>query len=251
MKRSIYIILALAGILVMNSCSDDEFLSGNPDMKFITGKVSALYGDSLPFTIKASDIDVPLSTLKAKLFYGEEQVSETVIRTKTSGSDYSGKVFVPYYPNIIDGRATLKFVLQNIHFTTTEMEQEVVLSRPDFPYVTLVDEMGEEYLMKRQSLYNYSVTGRFPQDLKAYIKTPKVGENGNELTFGWDNDNLLAEGKNVNPITFSGTANEPYEVTFNALTYEVTPLVNVLFDGEKMIAQDANTYLIQKSFTQG
>lgn len=251
MKKSIYIILALAGILAMNSCSDDEFLSGNPDMEFITGKVSALYGDSLPFTIKASDIDVPLSTLKAKLFYGEEQVSETVIRTKTSGSDYSGKVFVPYYPNIIDGRATLKFVLQNIHFTMTEMEQEVVLSRPDFPYVTLVDEMGEEYLMKRQSLYNYSVTGRFPQDLKAYIKTPKVGENGNELTFGWDNDNLLAEGKNVNPITFSGTAKEPYEVTFNALTYEVTPLVNVLFDGEKMIAQDANTYLIQKSFTQG
>ena len=111
--------------------------------------------------------------------------------------------------------------------------------------------MGEEYLMKKKSLYNYGVTGKFPQDLKAYIKTPKVGENGNELTFGWDNDNLLSEGKNVNPITFSGTASEPYEVTFNALTYEVTPLVNVLFDGEKMTAQDANTYLIQKSFTQG
>lgn len=251
MKKSIYIILALAGILGMNSCSDDEYLAGNPDMEFITGKVSALYGDSLPFTIKASDLEVPLSTLKAKLFYGEEQVSETVIRTKTSGSDYTGKVFIPYYPNVIDGRATLKFVLQNIHFTTTEMEQEVVLSRPDFPYVTLVDEMGEEYLMKRQSLYNYSVTGRFPQDLKAYIRTPKVGENGNELTFGWDNDNLLTEGKNVNPISFSGTAAEPYEVTFNALTYEVSPLVNVLFDGEKMTAQDANTYLIQKSFTQG
>lgn len=251
MKKSIYIILVLAGILTMNSCSDDEFLSGNPDMEFITGKMSALYGDSLPFTIKASDVDVPLSTLKAKLFYGEEQVSETVLRTRTSGEDYTGKVFIPYYPNVIDGRATLKFVLQNIHFTTTEMEREVVLSRPDFPYVTLVDEMGEEYLMKKQSLYNYSVTGSFPQDLKAYIKTPKVGENGNELIFGWDNDNLLSEGKNVNPITFSGTAAEPYEVTFNALTYEVTPLVNVLFDGEKMTAQDANTYLIQKSFTQG
>lgn len=251
MKKSIYIILVLAGILTMNSCSDDEFLSGNPDMEFITGKMSALYGDSLPFTIKASDVDVPLSTLKAKLFYGEELVSETVLRTRTSGEDYTGKVFIPYYPNVIDGRATLKFVLQNIHFTTTEMEREVVLSRPDFPYVTLVDEMGEEYLMKKQSLYNYSVTGSFPQDLKAYIKTPKVGENGNELTFGWDNDNLLSEGKNVNPITFSGTAAEPYEVTFNALTYEVTPLVNVLFDGEKMTAQDANTYLIQKSFTQG
>lgn len=251
MNKSIYIILALVGMLAMNSCSDDEFLSGNPDMELGAGKVSALYGDSLPFTIKASDVDVPLSTLKAKLFYGEELVSETVIRTKTSGSDYTGKVFVPYYPNVIDGRATLKFVLQNIHFTTTEMEREVVLSRPDFPYVTLVDEMGEEYLMKRQSLYNYSVTGRFPQDMKAYFKTPKVGENGNELTFGWDNENQLAEGKNVDPITFSGTEAEPYEVTFNVLTYAVSPLVNVLFDGEKMIAQDANTYLIQKSFTQG
>lgn len=112
MNKSIYIILALVGILVMNSCSDDEFLSGNPDMELGTGKVSALYGDSLPFTIKASDVDVPLSTLKAKLFYGEELVSETVIRTKTSGSDYTGKVFVPYYPNVIDGRATLKFVLR-------------------------------------------------------------------------------------------------------------------------------------------
>ena len=76
MNKSIYIILALVGILVMNSCSDDEFLSGNPDMELGTGKVSALYGDSLPFTIKASDVDVPLSTLKAKLFYGEELVSE-------------------------------------------------------------------------------------------------------------------------------------------------------------------------------
>lgn len=55
----------------------------------------------------------------------------------------------------------------------------------------------------------------------------------------------------MDPITFSGTEAEPYEVTFNVLTYAVSPLVNVLFDGEKMIAQDANTYLIQKSFTQG
>ena len=76
MNKSIYIILALVGILVMNSCSDDEFLSGNPDMELGAGKVSALYGDSLPFTIKASDVDVPLSTLKAKLFYEDASVSE-------------------------------------------------------------------------------------------------------------------------------------------------------------------------------
>lgn len=251
MKKSIYIILALMGILTMNSCNDDEFLAGNPDMELMAGKVSALYGDSLPFTIKASDVDVPLSTLKARLFYGEELVSETVIRTKTSGEDYTGKVFVPYYPAVIDGRATLKFVLQNIHFTITEMEQQVALSRPDFPYLTLVDDKGEEYLMKKTSLYNYSVTGRFPQDLKAYFKTPKVGENGNELTFGWDNDNLVAEGRNVNPITFAGTESEAFEVTFNTLTYEVGPLQKVTFDGEDMVAVDATTFRIEKTFTQG
>lgn len=251
MKKSIYIILALMGILTMNSCNDDEFLAGNPDMELMAGKVSALYGDSLPFTIKASDVDVPLSTLKARLFYGEELVSETVIRTKTSGEDYTGKVFVPYYPAVIDGRATLKFVLQNIHFTITEMEQQVALSRPDFPYLTLVDDKGEEYLMKKQSLYNYSVTGRFPQDLKAYFKTPKVGENGNELTFGWNNDNLVAEGRNVNPITFAGTESEAFEVTFNTLTYEVGPLQKVTFDGEDMVAVDATTFRIEKTFTQG
>lgn len=252
MKRNIYIILfALIGVLITHSCNDDEYLPGSPEIETIDGKINALYGDSLPFTMKATDMDVPLSTLKATLFYGEEQVSETVIRTKTSGSDYSGKVFVPYYPNTIDGRATLKFTLQNIHFTTTQMEYEVVLSRPDFPYLTLVDDFGEEFLMKKTSLYNYSVTGRFPQDLKAYFKSPKVGENGNELTFGLDNDNRIAEGKYVNPINLSGTESEPYEVTFNILNYEVGPLVKIIFDGEAMKAVDANNYSVQKSFTQG
>ena len=251
MKKSIYIALALAGILSMNSCSDDEFLPGNPNMEVQGETLSALYGDSLPFTIKASDVDVPLSTLKARLFYGEELVSETVVRTKTSGSDYTGKVFVPYYPGTIDGRATLKFVLQNIHFTTTETEHQVTLSRPDFPYLTLVDEDGGEYLMKKTSLYNYSVTGRFPEHLKATIKSPKVGVNGNELTFGWDNNNVIAEGKNVDPINFAGKSSAAYDVTFNTLTFVASPLTSVLFDGEKMEAVDASNYKIQKTLTQG
>ena len=33
MKKNIYIILAMAGILSMNSCSDDEFLPGSPSME--------------------------------------------------------------------------------------------------------------------------------------------------------------------------------------------------------------------------
>ena len=120
MKKNIYLALALAGVLSVTSCNDDEWNPGNPGMDVKTEDADALFGDSLPFTVKASDLEVPLSTLKAQLFYGEEKVSETVIRTKTSGEDYTGKIYIPFLPNIANGKATLKYVLQNIHFTTTE-----------------------------------------------------------------------------------------------------------------------------------
>ena len=243
MKKNIYIILAMAGILSMNSCSDDEFLPGSPSMEIKAENADALFGDSLPFTIKASDVDVPLSTLKAQLFYGEEQVSETVIRTKTSGNDYTGKIFIPYYANIPNGKATLKYILQNIHFTTTEMTKELALARPDFPYLTLVDEEGKEYRMERQSMYQYSVTGDFSQKMKAYIKTPKVGENGNELTFGWDNGTI--ETGSTNSISFSNTEPGSYAIKFNTLTYEAEPFAKLKVNGEDMELVENDIYAIK------
>ena len=131
MKTIKYFLLALVGTTLMASCKDDEQLSGNPVMDAKTDFGTALFGDSLPFVIHATDVDVPLSTLKAQLFYGEEKVSETVIRTKTSGTDYSGKIYIPYLKDIPNGKATLKFILQNIHFTLVEKENELTLSRPD------------------------------------------------------------------------------------------------------------------------
>ena len=44
MKKSIYITLALAGILSMNSCNDDEFLPGNPSMEIKAENADALSG---------------------------------------------------------------------------------------------------------------------------------------------------------------------------------------------------------------
>lgn len=102
-------------------------------------------------------------------------MSETVIRTKTSGNDYTGKIFVPYYANIPNGKATLKYILQNIHFTTTEMTKELALARPDFPYLTLVDEEGKEYRMERQSMYKYSVTGDFSQKDESVYQDSESG----------------------------------------------------------------------------
>lgn len=248
MKKSIYITLALAGILSMNSCNDDEFLPGNPSMEIKAENADALFGDSLPFTIKASDVDVPLSTLKAQLFYGEEQVSETVIRTKTSGSDYTGKIYIPYYANIPNGKATLKYILQNIHFTTTEQETELTLARPDFPYLTLVDEEGQEYRMDRQSMYHYSVSGDFSQKMKAYIKTPKVGEHGNELTFGWE-DNTIAVGSTTS-IPFSNTEPGNYTIQFNTFNYEASPFAKLLLNGKEMELVENDVYAVKLSLKQ-
>ena len=117
MKSLKYYLMALAGIAMLNACSDDDPVPGNPTMDFQAEPSSALFGDSLPFTIKASDADVPLSTLKARLYFSDEMVSETIIRTKVNGQDYTGKIYVPYLANIPNGTATLKFILQNINFT--------------------------------------------------------------------------------------------------------------------------------------
>lgn len=91
MKSLKYYLMALAGIAMLNACSDDDPVPGNPTMDFQAEPSSALFGDSLPFTIKASDADVPLSTLKARLYFSDEMVSETIIRTKVNGQDYTGK----------------------------------------------------------------------------------------------------------------------------------------------------------------
>ena len=45
MKKNSYIILALAGMLSMNSCNDDEFLPGNPSME-----IKAENADAVSYT---------------------------------------------------------------------------------------------------------------------------------------------------------------------------------------------------------
>ena len=79
--------------------------------------------------------------------------------------------------------------------------------------------------MERQSMYKYSVTGDFSQKMKAYIKTPKVGENGNELTFGWENGTI--EAGSTNAISFSNTEPGNYAIKFNTLTYEAEPFAKL------------------------
>ena len=244
-------ILAVAiSLMGLSACNDDDTkIVGTPIMDINLSVSDGCFGDSLPFTILASDADVALSTLKAQLYYGEEQVMETVIRTKVNGDTYSGKIYAPFWANIPNGKATLRYVLQNINFTTSEHEAQVAISRPDYPYLTLVTEDGAEYRMERTDLYQYSATGAFPKEVQGYIKSPIVSEYGNEITFGWESG-AIKEGS-TSLVTFSSTAIGSYSITFNTLSYEASPFTKILIDGSEMEAVDSENFRIDLNLRQG
>lgn len=238
-------------MFILTSCSNDNDSSatGNPVMTSATTFSSAMFGDSLTFKMNVSDGgNIPLSTLKAQLYYGDELVSSTTIRTKTYG-DYQGKIYIPFYKDIANGTATLKFVLQNIHFTKVEQSFNLALTRPDYDHLTLVTENYGNLIMTRTGLYQYSVTGNFSNKVKGYIQAPAMGNYGNMINFGWEN-NAITQGS-TSDITFTNTRAEEYTITFNTLTYKGTPFLNLKFDGTSMTMVDDNNYYIDKTFTHG
>lgn len=224
--------LLFASAALLTACDDDDWAPGNPVMN-VTGDLGkACFGDSLPFTINASDAEVPLSTIHAELYFGDELVSEKVIRTKVSGADYEGKIYVPYYANIPDGQATLRLTLQNIHFTTTELEYNVAITHPDWPSLTFRADSGEEYTMDRQEKYVYSMTQRFPAEMKGVIVAAPYGANGNELIFGYEGSEIKigADGS----IPFSNSAPARYTISFNSFSFEGSPFVVMTLNGQRL-----------------
>ncbi len=243
-----FILSALAGLAFFTACSDDDDMApGNPVLEPKTTFSAALFGDSLAFTASVSDASVPLSTLKAQLYFGDEMVSETVIRTKTS-ADYNGKIFVPYYKNIPNATATLKLILQNIHFTIVEKTYDLAVSRPDFPYLNFIMEDGSKYRMERVGLYQYRVTDNFPQKAKGYIKADAMGTQGNPITFGWDNG-AITQGVETS-ITFSNAQAGTYAIDFNTQTYVGSPFIKLQFAGTDMAMVNDDNYKVEKDFTQ-
>src|SRR5690554_5414220 len=180
MKRLGIALLALA-MFAMSACEKEEQkVPGNPIIDTKTTFTAAHFGDSLQFTVGVSDAQVPLSTVKARLYYSDELVSETVIRTKTNG-DYTGKIYVPYYANVPNGTATLKIVLQHIHLASTGESYDLPLQRPHYPYVTAVSG-DSEYRMERVAQYEYAASTALPAKVNGYIVAPAYGDAGNELT---------------------------------------------------------------------
>lgn len=242
--------LLLAGAALLPACSDDDKLApGNPVMD-VTGNLgNACFGDSLTFTIKASDAEVPLSTIHADLYFGDEKVSERVVRTKVSGADYVVKVYVPYYANIPDGQATLRLTLQNINFTTTEKVYNVAITHPDYPSLTFRAETGEEYTMNKKADYTYEVTNRFPAEIRGQIVAPAVGEFGNEIVFGYEGSEIKPFADGMIPFSNSGAGR--YTLSFNTYTFEGSPFVILTINGNRLEAIDETTSGIDLSLNKG
>ncbi len=239
--------------MVLASCSDDDIKApGNPIMDVKTTLSSACFGDSLRITINASDAEVPLSTIHADLYFGEEIVSSEVVRTKVSGQDYEFALYVPYYANIPDGRATLRLQLQNINFTITEQEYLVPISHPDYDYLAFVSADSDnpgEYTMQRKQQYVYEFTDKLPQKMKGYIVAPAYGENGNELTFGYQSNSIIVGAEN--PIPFSNSKAGRYTISFNTFSFVGSPFVTLSFDGEEFVATEGDLAQLDLTLSQG
>lgn len=240
--------LAVLGCSMLTACNEDD-VPGLPVMD-VTGNLgSACFGDSLTFKVKASDADVPLSTIHADLYFGDEKVSEQVIRTKVNGAEYDASLYIPYYANIPDGQATLRLTLQNIHFTTTEETYSISLTHPDWPQLTLRCEDGTEYTLDRKEKYVYSLKQRFPQEVRGYIVAPAMGENGNELVFGYENSEIKVGAEN--PIPFSNAAPGRYEISFNSFSLEGSPFVVMTLNDEQLTPIDETSASIDMSLAKG
>lgn len=250
MKYTRIFAMLLASAALVSACNDDELAPGNPVMNITGNLSSACFGDSLRFTVNASDQEVPLSTIHAELYFGDEMVSEEVIRTKESGKDYEAVVGVPYLANIPDGKATLRLTLQNIHFTTTEQIYEVSLTHPAYPELTFVAEDGTEYKMQKDSEdYVYSMTQRFPAELKGKIVAPAMGEFGNEITFGYENSEIKPGADGL--IPFSNSAPGRYTVSFNTFSFEGSPFVVLSLNGQQMESTGETTSELQMTLAKG
>lgn len=249
MKLKHILPLALVMPALLWSCKDDDEPFGNPVIDYRDATETAHFGDSLSFTVNAADAEVALSTLKAQLYYGDEMVEETVIRTKESGKDYTGKIYLPYFANVPDGTATLKLVLQNINFTISEKEYPVRITHPDFPYLTLRTEDGAEYRMEKTGVDTYSVADRFPQKMKAFVIAPKVGENGNELVFGYENSQVKIGAESA--IPFSSSRGGKFAVELNTRTFAASPFSVLKLNGQELESVDENTARIDMALSQG
>ena len=182
MKTLKYIALSLLVAASTTACKDDpELLTTDvgPEMTVVSADASGVYGGKVDFEVTMTD-RYALSTLKAQVFFDDEMVAEEVIRTKSDGT-YTGAVTLPFYKNIPDGEATLRFVGQNVRFGTTTVDRPLAVSRPKPAYLTFFLDDAEYRMEPTGNDYEYAVTDEFPQKPQGYIATPELNADGSGL----------------------------------------------------------------------
>ena len=135
--RSIkYYIVSIFAIIGLLSCEEevsDLQQEGNPSLVIQNQFTNVHFGDNLTFHATVND-DIPLSTLTAILYFGDEEVERVTIRTKENG-EYSGNISVPFLKDIPDGTATLEFVLVNTTLKSTVQSFDISITRAQYPYL--------------------------------------------------------------------------------------------------------------------
>lgn len=258
MKKLKYTIIALLSLLAISACNDeikDPTLNPGegPEFSDLVLPETVHYGDSLVYQVTLND-NKPLSTLTAQIYFGQDEISKTVVRTKSNGT-YSGKVLVPYFKDIPDGTLTFKLTAQNIEFGTTVQENEISVERADYEYLTLVSEDGREYRMDRTDQYQYIYHGILPQRVNAYIVSPEPSEEElalgvNQITWGKNGDEITSGV--TNSINFINTLAGEYDITFNSKTYEAAPFESpISMGGIGLQAVNNTLYKVELNIEKG
>jgi len=248
MKKLIHYIMLFLGMTSVWACKEEyryPLGGGSPSLTVDEVADNAYFGDSLSFRVAVADDGTELSTLKVQLYFSGDKVSEKIIRTKSYGN-YNAKIFVPFYKDIPNGTAELRFVLENVGMVKVEEMKELALSRPDFPYLNLITD-SETIRLDRVGNNQYSITKELPQKVRGYIQAPAFGENGNVLNFGWENE-AVTQGS-TQQIPFSYLSPGEYSISFNTLTYQADPFQSYMLNGVEMRMLDDNHYTADLTLT--
>jgi hypothetical protein len=248
-------LLLIASIFTfgLTSCVKDIKQATTPVLSGVSVPTTANMGDSIVFSATITD-QTALSTLKARLYYGEDLMDECVIRTKANGT-YTGKVYAPYFKDIPNGDITITLIAQNIEFGLVTEEHTVALTRPDWNYLNIVSEDGMIYKMERKSQYYYEYTGNLPQTVSCFIYSPDItaaemAAGKNKIQWGATLGTITEWGTSA--IKFTNSTAGTYTISFNTKTYEAAPFADpVTFAGQSLTAVSDTQAKCELNLTQG
>ena len=218
--RNLIVFVAMAAVAL--SCAKTptfERAEKGPEMKVNSFTESTYMGANIKVNLNLSDTDFALSTIKAVLYYGETEVASETLRTKTEGN-YELSIQAPLLKEIPDGTANLVLRAQNVGLGITETTLDVALQRPDFETLSLVDESGKSYELKKTENYVYERTDNFPSYVNSTVVTPQFND-GETITLGWDGSALSASSTELIPFGSSIAGN--YTIKLNLFDLSISP----------------------------